>query len=266
MYVIFVQTVTKAVITIPAYFNENQRSATMTAAKLAGLEVLRIINEPTAAALAYQDQKRSEESKDVLVFDLGGGTFDVSVLNIEGDAITVSATSGNPHLGGADFDNRIVDYVLDEAKQKGDDISFDKSSREIMRLRKACETAKCNLAEKASSDIFIDDFQAGKDLVSSIRRQKFDAINDDLFKSTLKDVDQALEDAGLSCDDISEVVLVGGSTRVYRIRQLVRGHFKGKQLNKSIHPDEAVAYGAGKLAIAINLSRTSVSSAIVAIC
>ncbi|NPA87964.1 MAG: molecular chaperone DnaK [Epsilonproteobacteria bacterium] len=241
----FGEEVTEAVITVPAYFNDAQRKATQEAGKIAGLNVLRIINEPTAAALAYGLDKKGEEK--VLVYDLGGGTFDVTVLEIGDGTFQVLATDGNAFLGGDDFDNRIVQWLIDEFKaETGIDLSNDKMA--LQRLKDAAETAKKELSTKEETEInlpFITaDASGPKHLVKKLTRAKFEAMIDDLLQETLTHIDTALKDAGLSKDDIDEIVMVGGSTRIPKVQQLVSDYFNGKKLNKSVNPDEVVALGA----------------------
>ena len=231
-----------AVITVPAYFNDSQRQATKDAGLISGLNVLRIINEPTAAAIAYGLEKR--DGGNVLIFDLGGGTFDVSILSIEGGIFEVKSTSGDTHLGGEDFDNRMVNYFVAEFKKKyGKDISTNK--RSIRRLRTACERAKRTLSSTSQASLEIDSLFDGIDYYTTITRAKFEELNSDLFKGTLEPVERALKDAKLKKSEIGDVVLVGGSTRIPRIQKLLKDFFDDKELNKSINPDEAVAYGAG---------------------
>ena len=241
----FGEEVTEAVITVPAYFNDSQRKATQEAGKIAGLNVLRIINEPTAAALAYGLDKKGEER--ILVYDLGGGTFDVTVLEIGDGTFQVLSTDGNAFLGGDDFDNRIVDWLISEFKsENGIDLSQDKMA--LQRLKDAAETAKKELSTKDETEInlpFITADQTGpKHLVKKLTRAKFEAMIDDLLQETLKHIDTALNDAGLSKDEINEIVMVGGSTRIPKVQELVSNYFNGKKLNKSVNPDEVVALGA----------------------
>ncbi|CAF0705601.1 unnamed protein product [Brachionus calyciflorus] len=236
--------ITDAVITVPAYFNDSQRQATKDSGLIAGLNVLRIINEPTAAALAYGLDKNLNNDSNVLIFDLGGGTFDVSILNIdEGQLFQVKATAGDTHLGGEDFDSRMVEYFIDEFRKKyKKDIT--KNQRALRRLRTACERAKRALSTATEANIEIDSLHDGLDFYSKISRARFDELCADLFKSTLRPVEKALRDAKLDKSQIDEVVLVGGSTRIPKIQRLLEDYFGGKELNKSINPDEAVAYGA----------------------
>ena len=238
------QEVKDAVVTVPAYFNDSQRQATKDAGVIAGLNIIRIINEPTAAAIAYGlDKKRDEKESNVLIFDLGGGTFDVSILSIEGGIFEVKSTAGDTHLGGEDFDNRMVDHFVTEFKRKHKkDISGNK--RALRRLRTACERAKRTLSASAQANIEIDSLFDGIDFYTSITRARFEELCSDLFKGTLEPVEKALRDAKLDKASIDEIVLVGGSTRIPKIQKLLQDFFNGKELNKSINPDEAVAYGA----------------------
>merc|ERR1719193_2816202 len=238
-------TVSNAVITVPAYFNDSQRQATKDAGVISGLNVLRIINEPTAAAIAYGLDKKVTGEKHVLIFDLGGGTFDVSILTIEDGIFEVKSTAGDTHLGGEDFDNRLVNHFVQEFKRKQKkDISGNK--RSLRRLRTACEKAKRTLSASAQASIEIDSLFEGIDLYSSITRARFEELCSDLFKDTLKPVEKALKDANLPNGkaDIHDVVLVGGSTRIPKIKKNLKDFFMGKELCNSVNPDEAVAYGA----------------------
>lgn len=234
--------VKNAVITVPAYFNDAQRAATKDAGIISGLNVLRILNEPTAAAIAYGlDQKSSEQS--ILVFDLGGGTFDVSVLTIDNEVFEVEATSGDTHLGGEDFDQRILQYYIKVINRKhGKDISNDKSA--LQKLKGEVEKAKRDLSSVIQTKIEIENLVEGVDLSETLTRAKFEELCNDLFKKTLKPVEQALKDAGKTKSEIDEIVLVGGSTRIPKIQQLIKDYFNGKEPNRGINPDEAVAYGA----------------------
>merc|ERR1712135_197821 len=239
------QPVKDAVVTVPAYFNDAQRQATKDAGVIAGLNVLRIINEPTAAAIAYGLDKKKQNSreKNVLIFDLGGGTFDVSILAIDGGIFEVKATAGDTHLGGEDFDNRMVDHFVNEFKRKHKkDITGNK--RALRRLRTACERAKRTLSASAQANIEIDSLFEGIDFYTSITRARFEELCADLFKGTLEPVEKAMRDAKLDKASVHDVVLVGGSTRIPKIQKLLSDFFNGKDLNKSINPDEAVAYGA----------------------
>ena len=236
-------TVTDAVVTVPAYFNDSQRQATKDAGTIAGLNVLRIINEPTAAAIAYGLDKSGPQEQNVLIFDLGGGTFDVSLLNIDDGIFEVKATAGNTHLGGEDFDNRLVAHFMAEFKRKTKkDISG--NPRSLRRLRTACERAKRSLSTASTASIEIDSLYDGVDFYTSITRARFEELCSDLFRGTLEPVEKVLRDAKLDKGMVHECVLVGGSTRIPKIQQLLSEFFNGKELNKSINPDEAVAYGA----------------------
>nr|XP_054591669.1 heat shock 70 kDa protein 1-like [Nothobranchius furzeri] len=236
--------VSKAVITVPAYFNDSQRQATKDAGVIAGLNVLRIINEPTAAAIAYGlDKKGKSGERHVLIFDLGGGTFDVSILTIDDGIFEVKATAGDTHLGGEDFDNRMVNHFVEEFKRKHKkDISHNK--RALRRLRTACERAKRTLSSSSQASIEIDSLFEGIDFYTSITRARFEELCSDLFRGTLEPVEKALKDAKMDKGQIHDVVLVGGSTRIPKIQKLLQDFFNGRELNKSINPDEAVAYGA----------------------
>ncbi|KAK7104854.1 hypothetical protein V1264_019505 [Littorina saxatilis] len=238
------QKVKDAVITVPAYFNDSQRQATKDAGAIAGLNVLRIINEPTAAALAYGLDKNVAGEKNILIFDLGGGTFDVSILTIsEGSLFEVKSTAGDTHLGGEDFDSRLVDHFCQEFKRKyKKDLSG--SPRALRRLRTACERAKRTLSSSAEASVEIDSLYEGVDFYTRITRARFEELCSDLFRHTLEPVEKALRDAKMDKRQIHEVVLVGGSTRIPRIQKMLQEFMGGKELNKSIHPDEAVAYGA----------------------
>jgi len=234
-----------AVVTVPAYFNDAQRKATKDAGSISGLNVLRIINEPTAAAIAYGLDKKKSTSTDnnVLIFDLGGGTFDVSILNIQGGIFEVKSTAGDTHLGGEDFDNRMVDHFVKEFQRKSKkDLSQNK--RAVRRLRTACERAKRTLSASAQATIEIDSLFDGEDFYTTVTRARFEELCSDLFKGTLSPVEKSLKDAKLEKSAIHEIVLVGGSTRIPKIQNLISEFFNGKELNKSINPDEAVAYGA----------------------
>ncbi|XP_076069137.1 heat shock protein 70 cognate 4 [Oratosquilla oratoria] len=237
------KTVKDAVITVPAYFNDSQRQATKDAGTISGLNVLRIINEPTAAAIAYGLDKKVGGERNVLIFDLGGGTFDVSVLTIEDGIFEVKSTAGDTHLGGEDFDNRMVNFFVQEFKRKyKKDMSVNK--RAVRRLRTACERAKRTLSSSTQASIEIDSLFEGIDFYTSITRARFEELNADLFRGTLEPVEKALRDAKMDKAQIHDIVLVGGSTRIPKIQKLLQDFFNGKELNKSINPDEAVAYGA----------------------
>lgn len=252
-------TVTNAVVTVPAYFNDSQRQATKDAGTISGLNVLRIINEPTAAAIAYGLDKKVSGERNVLIFDLGGGTFDVSLLTIEEGIFEVKATAGDTHLGGEDFDNRLVNHFVQEFKRKnkkgkrlfslafgGADCYVDLSSnpRALRRLRTACERAKRTLSSATQTSIEIDSLFEGIDFYTSLTRARFEELCQDLFRSTLEPVEKVLRDSKIDKASVHEIVLVGGSTRIPRIVKLVSDFFNGKEPNKSINPDEAVAYGA----------------------
>jgi L1 cell adhesion molecule like protein len=239
------ETVSDAVVTVPAYFNDSQRQATKDAGTIAGLNVLRIINEPTAAAIAYglEKTKAGEGEKNVLIFDLGGGTFDVSILSIEDGIFEVKATAGDTHLGGEDFDNRLVNHFAAEFKRKQKkDITS--NVRAMRRLRTTCERAKRTLSTTTQTTIEIDSLYEGLDFFSSITRARFEELCQDLFRDTIKPVEKVLQDSKLSKGDINEIVLVGGSTRIPKIQNMLSEFFGGKELSRSINPDEAVAYGA----------------------
>lgn len=251
------KTVNDAVITVPAYFNDSQRQATKDAGTIAGINVLRIINEPTAAALAYGLDKNLRGEKNVLIFDLGGGTFDVSILTIdEGSLFEVKATAGDTHLGGEDFDNRLVNYFADEFKRK-----FKKdlrgNARAVRRLRTAAERSKRTLSSSTEATLEIDALFEGIDYYTKISRARFEELNSDLFKSTLAPVEKALKDANMGKSSIHDVVLVGGSTRIPKIQSLLQNYFQGKSLNLSINPDEAVAYGAAVQAAILSGDQSS---------
>ncbi|KAG0173814.1 ATPase with role in protein import into the ER [Apophysomyces sp. BC1034] len=236
-------TVTHAVVTVPAYFNDAQRQATKDAGTIAGLNILRIINEPTAAAIAYGLDKTGGE-KNVLVYDLGGGTFDVSLLSIEDGIFEVLATAGDTHLGGEDFDSRVMDHFIKLWKKKnaGEDITKDLKS--MGKLKREVEKAKRALSSQMSVRIEIESFHKGKDFSETLTRAKFEELNNDLFRKTLKPVEQVLKDAGFAKDQVDDIVLVGGSTRIPKVQKLLEDFFGGKKPSKGINPDEAVAYGA----------------------
>lgn len=236
-------TVKDAVVTVPAYFNDSQRQATKDAGTIAGLNVLRIINEPTAAAIAYGLDKKGSAEHNVLIFDLGGGTFDVSLLTIEDGIFEVKATAGDTHLGGEDFDNRLVNHLANEFKRKNKK-DLTNNQRSLRRLRTAAERAKRALSSSSQTSIEIDSLFEGVDFYTSITRARFEELCGDLFRSTLDPVEKVLRDAKLDKSQIEEIVLVGGSTRIPKIQKLVSDFFNGKEPNRSINPDEAVAYGA----------------------
>ncbi|CAC5423061.1 HSPA1s [Mytilus coruscus] len=250
--------VTNAVITVPAYFNDSQRLATKDAGCIAGLNVLRIINEPTAAALAYGLDKNLSGDKNVLIFDLGGGTFDVSILSIgEGSLFEVRSTAGDTHLGGEDFDNRMVKHFISEFKRKhGKDISG--NNRAIRRLLTACEKAKRTLSSSTEANVEIDSLFEGIDFYTKITRARFEDLCADLFRITMEPVEKALRDAKLDKGSIHEIVLVGGSTRIPKIQKMLSEFMNGKELNKSVNPDEAVAYGAAVQAAILSGDRSDV--------
>jgi heat shock protein 1/8 len=252
-------TVNNAVVTVPAYFNDSQRQATKDAGLIAGLNVLRIINEPTAAAIAYGLDKKIEGERNVLIFDLGGGTFDVSLLTIEEGIFEVKSTAGDTHLGGEDFDNRLVNHFVNEFKRKHKkDLSA--NSRALRRLRTACERAKRTLSSSAQTSIEIDSLFEGIDFYTSITRARFEELCQDLFRSTIQPVDRVLTDAKIDKSQVHEIVLVGGSTRIPRIQKLITDYFNGKEPNKSINPDEAVAYGAAVQAAILSGDTSSKST------
>jgi len=238
------QKVDKAVITVPAYFNDSQRQATKDAGSIAGLNVLRIINEPTAAAIAYGlGAGKTEEEKHVLIFDLGGGTFDVSLLSIQGGVFNVKATAGDTHLGGQDFDTNLLNSFQEDFKKKtGKDISGD--ARALRRLCTAAERAKRTLSSAAQTSVEVDSLFEGEDFSLTLTRAKFEALNSKLFKSTIDPVEKVLKDASIDKSKVDEIVLVGGSTRIPKVQSLLSDFFNGKKLEKSINPDEAVAHGA----------------------
>jgi heat shock protein 1/8 len=236
-------TVKNAVITVPAYFNDNQRQATKDAGTIAGLNVQRIINEPTAAAIAYGLDKKGKGEKNVLIFDLGGGTFDVSLLVIDDGIFEVKATAGDTHLGGEDFDNKMVEFcTADFKKKKGIDITG--NQRAMRRLRTACEKAKRILSSTAQTTIEVDSLAESVDYSYTMTRAKFEELCLTMFKETIPPVEKVLKDSGMSKGQIHEVVLVGGSTRIPKVIDLLTEFFNGKEPNRSINPDEAVAYGA----------------------
>jgi len=235
--------VTDAVVTVPAYFNDSQRQATKDAGAIAGLNILRIINEPTAAAIAYGLDANNKTEKTVLIFDLGGGTFDVSLLSIDDGIFEVKATAGDTHLGGEDFDSRLVNHFIQEFKRKHKkDISG--NNRALRRLRTACERAKRTLSSTTTTNIEIDSLFEGIDFYTNLTRAKFESLCDDLFRGCLKPVEKVILDSKMDKTKIDEIVLVGGSTRIPKVQSLISGYFNGKELCKTINPDEAVAYGA----------------------
>ncbi|XP_063966502.1 endoplasmic reticulum chaperone BiP-like [Lytechinus pictus] len=234
--------VTHAVVTVPAYFNDAQRQATKDAGVISGLNVMRIINEPTAAAIAYGMDKKEGE-KNILVFDLGGGTFDVSLLTIDNGVFEVISTNGDTHLGGEDFDQRVMEHFIKlYKKKKGKDVR--KDNRAVQKLRREVEKAKRALSSQHQARIEIESFYDGEDFSETLTRARFEELNMDLFRSTMKPVQRVLDDAGLKKQEIHEIVLVGGSTRIPKIQQLVKEFFNNKEPSRGINPDEAVAYGA----------------------
>merc|ERR1712004_270371 len=236
------QNVTRAVVTVPAYFNDAQRAATKDAGTIAGLEVIRIINEPTAAAIAYGMDKKEGE-KNVLVYDLGGGTFDVSLLTLDEGVFEVVATNGDTHLGGEDFDQRVIEFFVKSFKRKHK-IDVKQNKRALAKLRREVEKAKRALSATHQVKIEIESFVQGIDFSETLTRARFEELNSDLFRKTLKPVATVLKDGGLKKSEVDEVVLVGGSTRIPKIQKLVKDFFGGKEPNRGINPDEAVAYGA----------------------
>lgn len=234
--------VTHAVVTVPAYFNDAQRQATKDAGTIAGLNVMRIINEPTAAAIAYGLDKKEGE-KNILVFDLGGGTFDVTLLTIDNGVFEVLSTNGDTHLGGEDFDQRVMDYFIKLYKKKtGKDVRT--SNRAVQKLRREVEKAKRALSAQHQARIEIESFFDGQDFSETLTRAKFEELNMDFFRATMKPVQKVLDDADLQKSQVDEIVLVGGSTRILKVQQLVKEFFNGKEPSRGINPDEAVAYGA----------------------
>merc|ERR1711993_85725 len=234
--------VTHAVVTVPAYFNDAQRQATKDAGSIAGLTVMRIINEPTAAAIAYGMDKKEGE-KNVLVFDLGGGTFDVSLLTIDNGVFEVISTNGDTHLGGEDFDQRVMEHFIKlYKKKKGKDLR--KDNRAVQKLRREVEKAKRASSSAHQVRIEVESMFEGEDFTETLTRAKFEELNMDLFRSTMKPVQKVMEDADMQKKDIDEIVLVGGSTRIPKVQQLVKELFNGKEPSRGINPDEAVAYGA----------------------
>jgi len=234
----------KVVITVPAYFNDSQRQATKDAGTIAGLEVLRIINEPTSAAIAYGlDKNDSDKEINIIVFDCGGGTHDVSVLTLDGGIFEVKATGGDTHLGGSDIDNVIVEYLCEDIKKKHK-IDVKQNARALKRLNIAAEKAKKNLSSSTTTSIEVDSLIDGVDYVTTLSKAKFEQLADPIFKRTIEPINRLLSDAKMSKGDIDEIVLVGGTTRIPRVQQLLSEYFGGKKLNKTLNPDEAIAYGA----------------------
>lgn len=245
--------VTKAVITVPAYFNDSQRQATKDAGTIAGLEVLRIINEPTAAAIAYGLDKKSKEETNILIFDLGGGTFDVSVLSIDDGIFEVKSTAGDTHLGGEDFDTNMVEFCCEDFKRKHKKNIKD-NPRALKRLRTVCERAKRSLSTNMQANLEIDTLYNGIDYNFTITRAKFEDINMTLFNKCLETVERAIRDSKISKNNIDEIVLVGGSSRIPKLQKMLSDYFGGKKLSKEINPDEAVAYGATVMSAMLNKS------------
>ncbi|XP_065210365.1 heat shock 70 kDa protein II-like [Planococcus citri] len=245
------QLVRNAVITVPAYFNDSQRAATMDAARIAGLNVLRIINEPTAAAIAYGLEKKHSDEQNLLIFDLGGGTFDVSILTLQNGVFEVISTAGDTHLGGEDFDNRMVNYFIEEFKRKHNK-DLTGSKKALRRLRTACEQAKRTLSSATLASVEIESLLDDIDLCSAISRARFEELNADLFRNVMTIVEKAIQDAEITKSQINHVVLVGGSSRIPKIQKMLQDFFNGKELNKTINPDEAVAYGAAVQAAILN--------------
>jgi len=237
-------TVTDAVVTVPAYFNDSQRQATKDAGSISGLNVLRIINEPTAAAIAYGLDKKGSGEMNVLIYDMGGGTFDVSLLTIEDGIFEVKATAGDTHLGGEDFDNRIVDFCMQDFKRKNRGKDLSGNQRAIRRLRTQCERAKRTLSSSAQAIIEIDSIYEGIDYTCTLTRARFEELNMDYFRNSMGPVEKVLRDSGIDKRNVHEVVMVGGSTRIPKVTQLIQEFFNGKEPCKSINPDEAVAFGA----------------------
>ncbi|KAK4058467.1 ATPase with role in protein import into the ER [Microbotryomycetes sp. JL221] len=235
--------VTHAVVTVPAYFNDAQRQATKDAGTIAGLNVLRVVNEPTAAAIAYGLDKTGGE-RNIIVYDLGGGTFDVSLLSIDDGVFEVLATAGDTHLGGEDFDNRVIDHFVKLWKRKHDGADITKNLRSMGKLKREVERAKRTLSSQMSVKIEIESFFDGEDFSETLTRAKFEELNMDLFRKTMKPVEQVLKDANFKKEQIDDIVLVGGSTRIPKVQELLRDFFNGKEPTKGINPDEAVAYGA----------------------
>ncbi|GAA5825758.1 hypothetical protein JCM5353_001415 [Sporobolomyces roseus] len=235
--------VTHAVVTVPAYFNDAQRQATKDAGTIAGLNVLRVVNEPTAAAIAYGLDKTGGE-RTIIVYDLGGGTFDVSLLSIDDGVFEVLSTAGDTHLGGEDFDNRVIDHFVKTWKRKHDGQDITKNLRTMGKLKREVEKAKRTLSSQMSTKVEVESFFDGQDLSETLTRAKFEELNMDLFRKTMKPVEQVLKDAGVKKEAVDDIVLVGGSTRIPRVQELLKEYFNGKEPTKGINPDEAVAYGA----------------------
>jgi len=234
--------VTNAVVTVPAYFNDAQRAATKDAGTIAGLNVLRVVNEPTAAALAYGLDKTDKEERHILVYDLGGGTFDVSILTIDGGVFEVLSTAGDTHLGGEDFDQRVVDHFV-KKYNKDNNVDIRGDPKALGKLKREVERAKRTLSSQKTTKIEIESFYKGKDFSETFTRARFEEINDALFKKTLKPVEQTLKDAKLKKAEIDDIILIGGSTRIPKVQAMLEEYF-GKKVRKDVNPDEAVAYGA----------------------
>jgi len=245
-----------AVVTVPAYFNDSQRQATKDAGTISGMNVLRIINEPTAAAIAYGLDKKGAGEKNVLIYDMGGGTFDVSLLKIEEGIFEVKATAGDTHLGGEDFDNRVVDYCIQDFKRKNRGKDLSANHRAVRRLRTQCERAKRTLSSSTQATIEIDSLFDGIDYAVTLSRARFEELNMDYFRASMAPVEKCFRDSGIDKRHVHEVVLVGGSTRIPKVQSMIQEFFMGKELCKSINPDEAVAFGAAVQA-AILMGETS---------
>lgn len=236
--------VTHAVVTVPAYFNDAQRQATKDAGIIAGLTVLRVVNEPTAAAIAYGlDKIKDKKERQIVVYDLGGGTFDVSLLSVDEGVFEVLATAGDTHLGGEDFDQRVIDHFV-KLYNKKNDVDIRKDLKTMSKLKREVEKAKRTLSSQMSTRIEIEAFHQGNDFSETLTRAKFEELNMDLFKKTLKPVEQVLKDAKVKKADVDDIVLVGGSTRIPKVQSMIEEYFGGKKASKGINPDEAVAYGA----------------------
>jgi L1 cell adhesion molecule like protein len=256
--------VKNAVVTVPAYFNDSQRQATKDAGTIAGLNVQRIINEPTAAAIAYGLDAQSMEEKHVLIFDLGGGTFDVSLLSIDNGVFEVKATAGDTHLGGEDFDHRMMDFFIKEFKKK-EKKDITENDRSLRRLRTACERAKCALSSSAKATIDIDSLFDGIDFKTEITRARFEDLCADHFQKCIPPVERVLLDSKLSKSAVDEVVLVGGSTRIPKVQQMIKDFFNGKEPCKNVNPDEAVAYGAAVQAAILSGVKNETTSSLLLI-
>ncbi|GLJ09711.1 hypothetical protein SUGI_0114590 [Cryptomeria japonica] len=242
--------VKNAVITVPAYFSDSQRKTTKDAGRIAGLNVMRIINEPTAAAITYGFSEAKEENKNILVFDLGGGTFDVSIVAVKRGKFDVKAVAGDAHLGGEDFDNRMLSYCAQKFNKYKTEVSA--NAKAIRRLRSECERAKRSLSSRVETVIDIDSLYEGHDFFLNIRRAKFEELNIDLFEKCMKIMKKCLEDAQLNKGQIDDIVLVGGSSRIKKVQDMVGDFFDGKELCRAVNPDEAVAYGAALEAAVLN--------------